>query len=173
MRKVVVIALCLLTLLSLCACAKVKDHYTTRQWGTKLEVDKGNQTIKDGTYTYRYKATTIGYDTSVNIYYPNGASYYSDSNRYSGEIKKDYVTGDLLTSAVKKGISTSVRPLKVVAVLFLLAVGILNIVSPYSGWYLRRGWLYKDAEPSYAALTAGRLLGFVCIGIAVILVFFW
>ena len=50
MKRVVLVFMCMLTLLSLCACAKVKDNYTVRVWGEKLEVHRGKQTVSDGTH---------------------------------------------------------------------------------------------------------------------------
>ena len=59
--------------------------------------------------------------------------------------------------------------------LFCIIVGLVNAISPAIGWYLGRGWRYKDAEPSEAALLWGRVGGvvailigiFVCAGVIV------
>lgn len=55
--------------------------------------------------------------------------------------------------------------------LLLLGIGIFNTASPRTGWYWSYGWRFKDAEPSEAALLAGRLGGVVCIIIGIICFF--
>lgn len=45
--------------------------------------------------------------------------------------------------------------------LVLIVVGVINLISPETGWYLSHGWRYKDAEPSDAALTFARIGGVV------------
>ena len=37
----------------------------------------------------------------------------------------------------------------------LIIWGIINIVSPETGWHLSDGWKYRDAEPSDEALIWG------------------
>lgn len=51
----------------------------------------------------------------------------------------------------------------------IVAVGIFNLVSPYSAWYLEYGWRYKNAEPSDLALQVCRVSGGVAILAAIIL----
>lgn len=41
----------------------------------------------------------------------------------------------------------------------LVVMGIINIVSPETGWYLQDGWKYRNAEPSEEALVWGRICG--------------
>lgn len=52
--------------------------------------------------------------------------------------------------------------------LFCIIVGLVNLISPETGWYLNRGWQYKDAEPSEAALLWGRVGGVIAILIGVL-----
>ena len=35
--------------------------------------------------------------------------------------------------------------------LLFIVIGLINAISPATGWYLSYGWRYKDAEPSDAA----------------------
>lgn len=55
------------------------------------------------------------------------------------------------------------------SIIFILA-GIFNLVAPDAAWYLSRGWQYKDAEPSDAALVVTRIGG-VAIVIGIVLLF--
>ena len=55
-------------------------------------------------------------------------------------------------------------------VIFIL-IGIFNLVAPEAAWYLSRGWQFKDAEPSAAALAMGRIGGGVAV-LAGIIFFF-
>ena len=55
---------------------------------------------------------------------------------------------------------------------FVLVIwGIINIVSPETGWQLQFGWHYRDAEPSDEALIWGRIcgVGMVILGIIMVL----
>lgn len=53
--------------------------------------------------------------------------------------------------------------------LFCVIAGLVNVISPETGWYLSRGWRYKNAEPSDAALLWGRIGGVVAIVIGILL----
>lgn len=55
--------------------------------------------------------------------------------------------------------------------LFAIVIGLINAISPETGWYLSHGWKYKDAEPSDAALTTGRISGIAAIIIGIICFF--
>ena len=55
--------------------------------------------------------------------------------------------------------------------LFAIVIGLVNVVSPETGWYLSHGWKYRDAEPSDAALTWGRVSGVIAIIIGIICFF--
>ena len=53
--------------------------------------------------------------------------------------------------------------MKALTAVIALAVGLLCIISPYTAWYLRDGWRYRDAEPSDFALGVIRGCGVVCV----------
>ena len=55
--------------------------------------------------------------------------------------------------------------------LIAIVCGLINIISPETGWYLSHGWKYKDAEPSDASLVWGRVSGVICIVIGIICFF--
>lgn len=58
----------------------------------------------------------------------------------------------------------------VFAVIVIL-IGIFNLVAPDAAWELSRGWQFKDAEPSDAALVAARIGGGVTILIGIMILF--
>lgn len=43
--------------------------------------------------------------------------------------------------------------------LIALIIGVVNIASPETAWYLSDGWKYKDAEPTDEALLLTRVGG--------------
>ena len=55
--------------------------------------------------------------------------------------------------------------------LIFIVCGIINVVSPETGWYLSRGWQFKDAEPSDAALTWSRVGGVIGIILGILICF--
>ena len=55
--------------------------------------------------------------------------------------------------------------------ILLMIIGLFNLISPRTGWYLSYGWRFKDAEPSDAALVMARIGGGIAILIGVILLF--
>lgn len=52
-----------------------------------------------------------------------------------------------------------------------ILIGIFNLAAPEAAWYLSRGWQFKDAEPSDAALVMARVGGAAAILIGVVLLF--
>ena len=54
----------------------------------------------------------------------------------------------------------------------LIIWGIINIVSPETGWHLSDGWKYRDAEPSDEALIWGRICGLGMVIGGIYMVFF-
>ena len=55
--------------------------------------------------------------------------------------------------------------------LALFVIGVVNAVSPETGWHMSEGWKFKDAEPSEAALLWGRIGGIVSSVIGVVMIF--
>ncbi len=58
--------------------------------------------------------------------------------------------------------------MKVVSFL-LIVMGIFQLVSPKTAWYLSYGWRYKNAEPSDVALVMERMGGVVAIIVGIII----
>ena len=55
--------------------------------------------------------------------------------------------------------------------LICIVCGVINVVSPETGWYLSHGWQYRDAEPSDGALLWGRVGGVIAILLGILICF--
>lgn len=167
---------CILT-----ACHKqTVDRYTVTKNNVVYTVDTINQTITGNKYVYEYKIQGNQYT----ITYPDGASFIwtQDENTGYGGASLDMSTDDVIlgttlaeilregpAGAFGKSTHTSVK--NIWFILILGAIGIGNVSSPKTGWYLRYGWKYKNAEPSDDAILFQRIGGIICLIIAVIYIF--
>lgn len=177
MRKVYVFLLSLLLVFSLCACSSEENPNirTVSVDGVVYTVDVEQGTITDGHYTYEF--TVSG--PSTNITYPDGSTYYWTENGqfghggWSEDYDEDrYVDGDTLCDVLSKAVPSSRSSEKPVLIIFLLlVVGVFNAVAPHASWYLEYGWRFRDAEPSELALGVNRIIGIVCIVIAIGMIF--
>ncbi len=57
-----------------------------------------------------------------------------------------------------------------IALLFI-ALGVLSIIKPRTGWYLSVGWKFKSAEPSDLALGMQVLGGIIAVIIGIVMFF--
>ena len=53
----------------------------------------------------------------------------------------------------------------------VIIVGVVNAISPQTGWNMSEGWKFKNAEPSEGALEIIRIGGIVCILFGLAMVF--
>ena len=179
MKKLLVMLLSALMLLSLCACSDTGGVYTVEMAGKTFEVDTVNSTIFDGTHTYQYTFMGDAESYSFDVTYPNGSTYYWD---YSGSVghggwSEDYdedlyVDGDTLCEVVAEKAPTPIGSWKIIVPVLLMLIGGLNAAAPRAAWQLEYGWRYKNAEPSPAALTLNRVGGIIAaiIGVVILLV---
>lgn len=177
MRKVYVFLLSLLLVFSLCACSAEENPNvrTVSVDGVVFTVDVEQGTITDGRCTYQF--TVSG--SSTNITYPDGSTYYWTQNEHFGHggwsadyDANRYVDGDTLCDVLSKTVPVSRSSEKpVLIILLLLVVGVFNAAAPQASWYLEYGWRFRDAEPSELALGVNRIIGIVCIVIAVGMIF--
>ena len=165
MKRIIVIFLLAALLLSGCAPEETVHTVTLNRNGIDyaFTVDTENRTISDGQYTYTY--TVNGDHTTIT--YPNGARYYWTQNGMFGSGGWDdhydpqtYTDGDMLIDVMDE---TTPEPKKgnFLVGLLLAALGAFHTFAPYAAWYLSRGWLYKNAEPSDAALVLARISGVI------------
>lgn len=176
MKKLAIFLLAVFAASFLAACVPESEPtYVVEHNGMSFTVDTVNQTITADGYTYGYRIS--GGNTTIT--YPNGATYFWtwSGNVGAGGGSSDYdpstyVDGDILLAVLEqdapsKG-SGNGNPL---LELLLIALGIWHAASPYSAWYLSRGWRYKNAEPSDLVLGMTRFGGIVVIVIGIIVLF--
>ena len=185
MKKSFAVILCVILLMSLCACGTSKtlpSAYTAQRDGKEYVVDQVSKKISDGTHTYTYSLDGDSGGYSIKITYPDGSTYWWDKQEndtigygyggWSDDYDENrYVSGDTLCDILEVAVPEKKEPKNVLLILILLAVGIFNTVSPYNAWYLEYGWRYKDAEPSELALGMARFGGIVAIVVAVCMIF--
>lgn len=143
--------------------------------GTKSE---GIIISEKGTYTFSY-----GFDGSLTVVYPNGYTY--TIREMTGVILSSWCLNeppeelgfiDIMSlqwavtaaSQASRGNQRSASP--IISIL-LLGVGLFWLLSPKSVWWLCRGWMFKNAEPSDLALGAYRIIGIVIALIGIISIF--
>ena len=178
MKKIQVLIVLMLIAISLCACSSMSTTYTVEQDGITYVVDTINSTVFDGGNTYQYSFSGSYSSYKIDITYPDGSTYWWQQQGSSGfggwsdnYDENRYVAGDVLRDVLEEKAPKESNPGKFFMAIFLLGIGIFNIFSPYTAWYLQYGWRYKDAEPSDDALIMNRVLGGVAIIIAVIILF--
>ena len=193
-KRIAILILAALLLLSFCACAEKKtqsalEPYTTGWDGTVYTVtpiDNDKGTITDGTYTYSYRYDTSGSSYGVTFTYPDGETYRCTQNGStssgaafsSGSASLDfdfdkYPDGMTLDRVLKRSPAAKHEEKSTKSwgiILFLLFVGSINTACPQLTWHLDVGWKVKDAEPSEAALTWNRIVGVVLLVIAGIMI---
>ena len=155
----------------------------TVEWeGVTYTVDTEAQTIHDGESVYEYQVELYRDGYTLEITYPNGAfwsaSVTESDGTYGWNEEYDmkgtvYPTGDTLETVLHNAGVTYISSGKsgeksVLLLLVLLGVGIFSAAYPYGAWYLERGWYYKDAEPSDAALVFNRVVGILLLAGALI-----
>lgn len=166
MKRLWTILFALLLTLTLCSCAEQETTYTVNKNGTDFYVDTTQQTISDGTHTYRYKFSGDADSFSATITFPDGSSYWwqqtdgSGSGGWSGDyVDGKYASANTLIDVLQENAPKRTNPNATTAALLLMALGLFEAVFPKATWYLGYGWRYKDAEPSDAALLFSRLGG--------------
>ena len=153
----------------------------TVEWeGVTYTVDTEAQTIHDGESVYEYQVELYRDGYTLEITYPNGAfwsaSVTESDGTYGWNEEYDmkgtvYPTGDTLETVLHNAGVTYISQSgekSVLLLLVLLGIGIFSAAYPYGAWYLERGWYYKDAEPSDAALLFNRVIGILLLAGALI-----
>lgn len=171
------IFIALILVATLCSCSSASKEYVIEKNGISYELNTEESIIFDGknTYVYEFEGTDSSY--TVNIIYPDGSSYHwKQRDMYgSGGWSDDYdpsnyVSGDILRDILEEKAPKEANVNNFLVIVLFLIVGILNIVSPLSSWYLSYGWRYKNSEPSDIALVLCRVSGVICIIIAIVMI---
>ena len=185
MRRMVLLCLAALLGLTLCACLPAESgaQYTVTRDGVDYAVDWEAGTISDGTYTYPFTFSGSASGYNIKITYPNGSTYswnMETSNGWGfggGGGSEDYdperyAPGDVLCDILEEGAPSERRssnPVLVPVGIILAGVGLFNVLSPRTSWYLSAGWKFKDAEPSEAAVGIAQVGGVFAVVVGVIM----
>ena len=182
-KRIRVVWMIIAVILLMTACQKVgtPSTYTVTMNDTVFTVDPGNSTISDGINTYRYEYSGSAQSYTTTIIYPDGSTYWWSTTRNgnfshgSGGWSDDYdenryVAGDVLCDVIKVKTSTKSDDKDPIMIMLLIVIGLFNVISPYSSWYLSSGWKNKDAEPSEEELGIARFGGVAALVIAVIMI---
>ena len=172
------LVLCVLLVFLLCACGKTSTTYTVIKNNVNYLVDTEQKTISDGEHVYHYNFSGNASSYKMDVTYPDGSTYWFSKSGYSGQggwsdgyDEKKYVDGDTLCEVLLEKAPREANSGNIFAAVFVAAIGVFNIVSPYTAWYLEYGWRYKNAEPSDIALGLNRVVGVIAVIIAVVILF--
>ena len=178
-HKFAVLFLLLCLLLGLAGCAQQAPAvYEATRRGQTFTVDTENHTITHGQDIYYYRLS----GSTIEIHYPNGASYWFTVTKtggmggWDGDYNTErYLDGSLMADELEQYLDgQKTAPAKNwLLILAVAAMGVWELISPETAWYLSHGWLYRDAEPSAAALVVGRISGVIALVLAVCLALFF
>jgi len=173
-----------LMLLFLCACGgEGGTVYDVTVNGKVCTIDTENKTITCEGQVCGYSISGGSSRTRVEITYPDGATYFSTVNKggnmtstasgWSESYEKGsrVLPGGDLVDALLEGRPRERSGGSWLIGLLAVGLGVWNVASPRTAWYLAYGWRYKDAEPSDAALFFERVGGMIAV-IAGIILFF-
>lgn len=145
--------------------------------GKIYTVDQTGGTISDGEYVYHFKVSGGGSSVNYEITYPNGAAYFWTQSGNGGDggwsdnyDDSKYAEGDVLIDVLTSRMPKRSEPKNAALIIILAAVGLFNTFAPETSWYLSRGWQYKNAEPSDAALLFTRAGGVIALAAAAIMI---
>ena len=140
--------------------------------GTKSE---GVITSDKGDYAFSYP-----FPDTFSVIYPNGYEYShksmngtiaESSGSYDSTEGSGYISGISLEMAINsaaQATSAGQRVVSPIVSIILLGLGVFCIISPKSLWWLTRGWMYKNVEPSDLALGIYRVSGVIVVLIGII-----
>lgn len=171
MKNIFLGLLAVVLALSVSACTGYENGtYTVEKRGVEYVVDTEKHTIFDGTYTYQYEFSGDRTQYRIDITYPDGSTYWWNGGSSTGfggwsgdwDNLYDYADGGVLREIlVEKAPGGTADSVKILAAIFIMAVGAVGIFFPRAAWYLGYGWRFKNAEPSDIALVFGRVGGVV------------
>ena len=154
------------------------SSYTIHKYGVEYTIDPEACTIFDGTYTYQYSLSVRSGGYSIDITYPDGSSYWWQTNANSGAggwsddyDSTRYIDGMTLCHVLEEDVPKENRGTNVPLALLILLIGLFHAITPHTVWFLEYGWRFKEAEPSDLALALNRIGGILAIIIAIIMLF--
>lgn len=158
--------LVLALVLSGCA-GKNPEPYTYNVNNRTIEIYPESGTIVDGLDVYRYTRTE-NQSGSIDyvITYPNGGRFNwtkTENGGYGGSsgINENlYLSGDVLVWALEAGEPAKKVGSPVLGIL-LMGLGAVDVFFPEAMFHLRKGWMFRNADPSEAWLLWARISGAV------------
>ena len=170
MKKLLLLLVSVVLLLSLCACSEANEPYTVKEGWRTLEINPGAGTIthKEDVFHYDISGNPNGY--TVTFTYPDGSTYFvKHEERNSGAYRTSghsedyddlrYVSGPTLYDVLEDELPEPLFPGNPALGFFVILLGILFITLPRIMWFLHIGWLIKDAEPYNFTLIIFRIIG--------------
>ena len=163
MKKVVLLVVCMLLLLSLCACSRIKLPYTVEEQRRTFTINPINRTITDQRGTYQYEITGTMSDHEITITYPNGVIYhYTRSGSYrwkeGDETTFDYTPGAFLCDALEGEIPAD--PFDDTILGFVIMVlGALFFFAPKVAWFIGLGGFFRKTKPADTTLLLYSICG--------------
>ena len=165
-------------LLLLCACTSqdAGRHIVDRD-GETFFIDTAAGAVLHGDDVYDY---TQSGDT-ITITYPDGSTFWWTQQNHAGYGgwsddygSEQYISGHILADLLFDAASPrlGIMTIKVLGALAFAAIGAWQMLYPRAAWYLSRGWQYKNAAPSDAALAVARIGGaaFILFGIIILFI---
>lgn len=146
-----------------------------------ITLDRENNTLSDGTYTYSYVEQEIGSTHTITITYPDGGRYewtemiegtyadatYDASLYADGEQMVNMILGNVIIGEPQQT-RREVSAEGIVVAILLLCLGLWETACPEQAAYAGHGWMFKDAEPSDLAIGLHRAGGILALIAAVI-----
>lgn len=184
MKRIGFFLLCLVMVLSLCACVE-EDVYEVTVDGKTYKVDTVNEIIYEGKYKYRYDFTGTADHYSMKIYYPDESWYSLTFSGYSGgggmygsNFSNNYRDGLYASPYTIGGLVADggptvllFNPVKWIVSLVFVGIGLFLVVNPEAVYRMSDDWKFKNAEPSSDTLNVIRCTGVLLIGLVALVIF--
>lgn len=170
MKKLLLLLVSVVLLLSLCGCSVANEPYTVEEGWRTFEIDPGTGTIthKEDVFHYDISGTPYGY--TVTFTYPDGSTYFvkheernSGAHGTSGHSENydstRYVSGSTLYDVLEDELPVPFFTGNPFVGVLVIGMGMLYIAKPRILWFLAIGWYIKDSEPYNFTLIIFRIFG--------------
>ena len=187
MKKIMFFLVLIFVTLFLFSCNK-KTEYIVNIGGTEYIVNYETNTIKDNEFVYEVKFIGNKKNYNITITYPDGNYYYATKGSsgtvfgMSGSIDKKYTDQYILINIFVDNIPRSMTTrtsntelifVKIGSIVALVLLGLFLLLFPQIAWYLEVGWKVSDGEPSETYLAINRIIGVICLVIALLVLIFF
>lgn len=183
LTSILLLFVCVVLLFAGCANEKQENNeYTETIDGQEITISfnqgtksEGVITSENGDYVFSYS-----FDGTLTIVYPNGYIYSQRSVNGGTVTSWDYnedaedlgfIIGYALAWSIESASRVEPSNAKTVSPILsilIVAVGAWLVWKPKTAWWLARGWMFKNVEPSDLALGIYRGIGIVIVIIGAI-----